>query len=1035
MKSNKKTVFICHGTACVSSGSPKIREALDAEIERLELDNIEVKITGCHGFCQRGPIVIVEPEQVFYTEVKPEDAVEIVQSHLQNGEYVERLFYRDPFNNEPIPYYPQVAFYDKQQRIVILRNCGHIDPENIDDYLAVDGYEGLRKALLEMTPEEVIEEVTDSGLRGRGGAGFPTGVKWGFCRKSPGDKKYMICNADEGDPGAFMDRSILEADPHTLIEGLAIGAYSIGADEAYVYVRVEYPLAIHRLNIALKQAEERGFLGENILGSDFSLKINVMEGAGAFVCGEETALMESIEGNSGRPRPRPPYPAQSGLWGNPTNINNVKTLSSVPVILTKGAEWYSSIGTEKCKGTAVFALTGHISNSGLVEVAMGTTLREIVYDIGGGIPDGKAFKAVQTGGPSGGCLPVSFLDTPVDYETLAAAGSIMGSGGMVVMNEDSCMVDVARYFMSFIQSESCGKCTPCRLGTERMLQTLTRITQGKGQESDLDFLYDMAIMVKNASLCALGQTASNTVLSTLKYFREEYEAHVKYKQCPANVCDELISSACQHTCPIDTEASVYIALIVQGRMDEAWEIIRKDNPLPSICARVCDHKCESRCRSGKWGDPISIRSLKRYVTDYAMKAGTYDLEKVPVIDREAVAVVGSGPAGLMAGYFLANKGFDVTIFESEEVPGGVPALQIPEYRLPLEILNRDIDNIKKAGVKIKTNTKIGKDIPFSQLMDDFSSVFISTGAHRQRILDVPGEDAEGVINAMGFLKNSKLKRETKVGKKVGVIGGGNSAIDSARTAIRHDSCDEVTLLYRRTRAEMPAYEEEIEEAIEEGVIIQPLVSPKQVIVENGKVVGLECIRNVLGEMDEGGRRRPVPVEGSEFIVELDTLIVAIGESAEIDFLGDFEGIEFNSNGTVVTDSEVFATTVPGVFAGGDVRTNPNTVIDAMQAGKVAADMIEKYIGGDKVARDYELTRPSVYVPAVELTEEERANTTRVHMPTLPPAERANNFKEVELGLTDEQAVTEAKRCLRCELGTEDAKLILEKMQAEVSTSV
>jgi len=539
MRSNdKRTVIICHGTGCVSLESPDIREAIEKEIEKLGLDDVEVKLTGCHGFCQRGPIVVVEPEGIFYSQVKVEDVTEIVHSHLQNNKPVEHLFYRDPVTDEPIPHYQDITFYKKQQRI-ILRNCGHINPEDIDDCLAAGGYQGLKKTLAEMAPKQVIEEITRSGLRGRGGAGFPTGRKWEFCYNAPGTEKYIVCNADEGDPGAFMDRSILEADPHSLIEGLVIAGYAIGANEGYIYVRAEYPLAVNRIRIALKQAEERGFLGQNILGSGFSFKVNVMEGAGAFVCGEETGLMASIEGRSGRPRPRPPYPAISGLWGKPTTINNVKTLASVSIIITKGAEWYSSVGTEKSKGTAVFALTGNIANCGLVEVAMGTTLREIIYEIGGGIPGGRAFKAVQTGGPSGGCLPSSFLDYPVDYESLAAAGSIMGSGGMVVMDEDTCMVDVARYFLDFTQKESCGKCVPCRLGTKRMLEILTRITEGEGREGDVDLLADMAETIKDSSLCALGQTAPNPVLTTIKFFRDEYEAHIKDKRCPAHVCRSL----------------------------------------------------------------------------------------------------------------------------------------------------------------------------------------------------------------------------------------------------------------------------------------------------------------------------------------------------------------------------------------------------------------------------------------------------------------------------------------------------------------
>ncbi len=554
------TILVCQGTGCVSSLSPQIQNALESEIVKNGLQNtVTIKLTGCHGFCQRGPIVIIEPEGFFYCEVKPEDAHEIVQSHLINGKPVTRLFYTDPETKQPIPYYRDIKFYNQQER-VILRNCGHINPESLEDYLQVGGYIALKKVLREMTPEQVIDEVKKSGLRGRGGAGFPTGTKWSFCKQAISLEKYIICNADEGDPGAFMDRSILEADPHAVVEGMTIAAYAIGASEGYVYVRAEYPLAVKRLKIAITEAEKQGYLGKNILNSKFNFNIKLIEGAGAFVCGEETALIASIEGNRGMPRQRPPFPAHSGLWGKPTTINNVKTLACVPVIINKGAEWFASIGTENSKGTAVFALTGKVTNCGLVEIPMGATLRHVIFNIGGGIPNNRKLKAVQTGGPSGGCIPVSMIDLPVDYESLTKAGSMMGSGGMVVMDEDTCMVDVARYFLSFTQSESCGKCVPCRLGTKRMLEILTRITEGKGKEEDIEKLTEMAITIKDSSLCGLGQTAPNPVLTTIRYFKDEYLEHIINKHCPAGVCQALIKyviieekcigcGACAKICP------------------------------------------------------------------------------------------------------------------------------------------------------------------------------------------------------------------------------------------------------------------------------------------------------------------------------------------------------------------------------------------------------------------------------------------------------------------------------------------------------
>lgn len=557
--STKIIARVCLGTGCISNGAIDVFNVLKASIETHKLDNVTLDFTGCHGFCQRGPIIAVEPGGIFYSKVRPDDIEEIVRLHFQNGQIVKRLLYRNPVNGEAIPCSHDIPFYSNQQRI-ILRNCGCINPENITSYISSGGYKGLEKAL-KMQPEAIISEIKTSGLRGRGGAGFSTWQKWQFCRSSPGDEKYLICNADEGDPGAFMDRSVLEADPHSVLEGMVIAAYAIGAHYGYIYCRAEYPLALQRLRIAVNQMQEHGFIGDNILGSGFHFHLKIKEGAGAFVCGEETALIASIEGKRGMPRSRPPFPAQSGLWGKPTNINNVKTLATIPIIIFKGAEWYSTIGSENSKGTTVFALTGKISNSGLVEVPLGIKLKDLVFGIGGGIPENKRFKAVQTGGPSGGCLPATMLELPVDYETLAAAGSIMGSGGMVVADEDTCMVDLTKYFLSFTQAESCGKCVPCRVGTRQMLDILERITQGKGNPDDIEELTRIANTVKNGSLCGLGQTAPNPVLTTIRYFRDEYEEHIHKKRCSALKCKELIAfyilpdkcqgcMICARNCPV-----------------------------------------------------------------------------------------------------------------------------------------------------------------------------------------------------------------------------------------------------------------------------------------------------------------------------------------------------------------------------------------------------------------------------------------------------------------------------------------------------
>jgi len=540
-RSFRLDILVCAGTGCVASRSFEVKEELQKEIARRGLHGeVRVIATGCQGFCERGPIVIVQPDGVFYQRIAMKDIPFLVEEHLLKGRPVQRFMYVPKPEEPPVPKMMDIGFF-RHQQLIVLRNRGRLDPENIEEYIGFGGYRAFEKALTEMPSQGIIDMVKTSGLRGRGGAGFLTGLKWELCRKSKGKVKYIVCNGDEGDPGAFMDRSVLEADPHAVIEGMAIGAKAIGAGKGFIYVRKEYPLAVKRVEKAIRQAHKYGLLGEHILGTKFDFSLEVVQGAGAFVCGEETALMAAIEGRVGRPRTRPPYPVESGLWGRPTNINNVETWANIPQIVLKGAEWFASIGTKNSKGTKIFSLVGKINNTGLVEVPMGITVREIIYDIGGGIPGNKEFKAVQTGGPSGGCIPKSLLDLPIDYESLTEAGSMMGSGGMIVLDEETCMVDVARYFLNFTQGESCGKCPPCRLGTKQMVEVLNRITEGNGQETDIEFLEDIGRKIKQSSLCGLGQTAPNPVLATTRYFRLEFEAHIREKTCPAAVCKALIS--------------------------------------------------------------------------------------------------------------------------------------------------------------------------------------------------------------------------------------------------------------------------------------------------------------------------------------------------------------------------------------------------------------------------------------------------------------------------------------------------------------
>jgi NADH-quinone oxidoreductase subunit F len=1022
---NHQTVFVCHGTACLSSGSDAVYEALKKEIGQQGVSHAEVDFTGCHGFCEQGPNVVIEPEGIFYTHVQAEDAPEIVSSHLRDGKPVERLFYHDPVTGEAKPHYSEINFYKKQQR-VILHNCGHINPEKIEHYIARGGYRALRKALL-MTPEQVIDEVKKSGLRGRGGAGFPTGRKWEFCRNAPGEKKYVICNADEGDPGAFMDRSILEADPHAVIEGLTIAGYAMGASEGYIYVRAEYPLAVKRVHTALEQAREKAFSGKDILGSGFDFIVHVKEGAGAFVCGEETALIASIESRRGMPRPRPPFPAQSGLEGKPTTINNVKTLASIPIVIDRGADWFASIGTEKSKGTAVFALTGKVANSGLVEVPMGTPLSTIIFDIGGGIPRGKRFKAVQTGGPSGGCIPARFLDSPVDYETLAQLGSIMGSGGMVVLDETTCMVEIARYFLSFTQAESCGKCVPCRLGTKQMLEILTRITQGNGREQDMDTLLTIAQTVKECSLCGLGQTCPNPVLTTLKYFREEYESHIRERKCPAAVCDALMISPCQHTCPVGINIPKYVAQIGEGDYLGAVETIRDRNPFPAICGRICHHPCEGRCRRGELDEPVAIRALKRFAADWYFDhiEELPEPEPFPRTQSQKVAVVGAGPTGLSCAYFLAQMGYPVTVFEALPIGGGMLSVAIPEFRLPREVINKEIDYITKRGVEIRYNTPVNVNFTIEDIRSSgFEAVFIAAGAQRSQNIGIPGEleDIEGFYYGLRFLRDIKVGKPVKIGRRVAVIGGGNVALDSSRTALRLGA-DEVSIFYRRSREEMPVTEVEYDEALAEGAQVNFLISPTRIVSDDWKVTGLQCVRMKLGEPDAGGRRRPIPVAGSEFFAPADTVIAAVGQAPDLSFLPRDSALERTRWERLAVDENRLATNVAGVFAGGDFVSGPGMVIEAIAAGRRGAIAIDKYLWGDTSRVQIYDLKPSISPPVAEPSVSEEATPAeeswepqfRPETPYLPLQERKGSFKEIELSFPEEQTRQEAKRCLRCDL--------------------
>jgi len=613
--------MVCTGTGCVAGGSFRIEEVLKEEIKKQNLQNeVSVIITGCNGFCGQGPLLVVQPDGIFYGWLKPEDIPFLVEEHFLKGRPVKKLMFVPEEKKEPIPLLAEIPFF-KKQMLIVLRNKGLIDPEKIEEYIARDGYAALEKVLTSMKPEEVIKEVTRSGLRGRGGAGFPTGLKWNLCREQKKNPKYIICNCDEGDPGAYMDRSVFESDPHSVIEGLTIAAYAVGISKGYIYARTEYPLAIKRVQLAITQARDFGLLGENILGTGFDFDLEVREGSGAFVCGEETSLIHSIEGTTPEPRQRPPFPAQSGIWGCPTIINNVETLANVPAIMLRGADWFSKVGTATSKGTKIFSLVGKINNTGLIEVPMGITLREIIYEIGGGIPGNKKFKAIQTGGPSGGCIPASLIDSPIDYESLTQAGSMMGSGGMIVMDEDTCSVDVAKFFIQFTNDESCGKCTTCRDGSEAMLEVLTRIAGGKGREGDIEFLEELGLAIKDASMCGLGTTLPNPVLSTIRYFRDEYEAHIKEKRCPALVCKDLLiyhiipekcvgCTVCLKECPVDAikGQTKFVHIIDQSKCTKCGTCLDVCPPKISAVIKLSGEDIQ---KAKTLDQPVSVKELKK----------------------------------------------------------------------------------------------------------------------------------------------------------------------------------------------------------------------------------------------------------------------------------------------------------------------------------------------------------------------------------------------------------------------------------------
>lgn len=1020
------------GTCGIGMGAEDVYEALVHAVKARRV-KIQVNRVGCFGFCAEEPLVncyIPGQPLVILRRVTPKDAEGIVDGLVRGMTplrkalckieewdfFTSRITYGTGLGS--VPAWHEVPFFKGQKKIV-LREAGLIDPGDIEEYIAVGGYSALHKALTAMTPDAVLEEVRKSKLRGRGGAGFPTAIKWEMMKKVETDRKYIICNADEGDPGAYMNRNEIESDPHALIEGMALGAYVMGASEGIMYVRAEYPLAVERFRKAVADARERGLLGTNIFGTGFSFDLSYVEGAGAFVCGEETALIASIEGRAGRPIPRPPYPAQKGLWGKPTNINNVETWFNVPVIVTVGGDEFAKFGTPTSTGTKVFSLVGKVKNTGLVELPLGTPLATIVYQMGEGTGNKKKIRAVQTGGPSGGCVPVEHFNTPVDYESLTKLGTIMGSGGMVVMDQDNCMVDVARYFVEVTYAESCGRCTPCREGLAQALAILNKITRGEASMDDLDTLERLAYVIRDASLCGLGQTSSNPVLSTLRYFRDEYEKHILQKRCKAGVCENLFMALCENSCPLHMNIPGYLQLLKEERIEEAFELTLRDNPLPGTVGRICYFHCMMRCRRDMLDEPVSQGEIHRYLADTMYKMGK-EREVYQRLIREKlsptgknIAIVGAGPAGLTAAFFLVRLGHNVTVYDSHARAGGILQYGIPAYRLPKEGLNKELELFRKLGVRFVFNTRIGPDIPLKTLQKQNDIIFIAVGAQKDVELDIPGRQLKGVLQGYEFLEEFAMGKKLPIGRKVVVVGAGNVAIDAARSCLRMGA--DVTVVYRRDRDEMPANEHEIKDAMDENIRFLFMSAPHRIIGDlKGRVTGLEVRKMRFDGLDTSGRKKPVDT-GETAIVECSSVILAIGET--VDFpAGQEIGLELRKNGSIKAHQPQYMTNIPKVYAGGDAVTGPATVSEAMGIARMAAEAIDFQLMKEKrfhhLFRDFKYRNEVVAEPGV---------APKVEPRKLPVKERIASFHEVLGGYSGEQALQEAVRCLRCDVKCQEVE--------------
>ena len=1015
------------GTCGSGNGAEAVFHAFASEIDARGLA-VQLVPVGCFGFCAEEPLVNIwvpgRPLLILH-RVQP-NHVDGILNGLSNGQMpppeiilckieewdhlTGHVKYGTGYSD--VPNWNEVPFFNGQVKIV-LRNCGLINPDDIEEYIAIGGYQALYKVLIDQNPAAVIEQIKASKLRGRGGAGFLTGTKWDFLAKAAGPEKYIVCNADEGDPGAYMNRNEIESDPHALLEGMMIAGYVTGAPKGIIYVRAEYPLAILRLERAIEQARAYGILGSNVLGRGFDFNIEIVEGAGAFVCGEETALIASLEGQAGRPRTRPPFPAQKGLYGKPTNINNVETWYNVAPIVSKGPAWFTETGSAKSAGTKVFSLVGKVRATGLVEMPLGTPLAKFIYDIGEGGTNGRDIKAVQTGGPSGGCIPAEMFDTPVDYETLAQLGSIMGSGGMVVMDEDNCMVDVARYFIEFTHSESCGKCVPCRVGLDKALRILNRCTIGEATNEDLQSLDELCRMVRDTSLCQLGMSAPNPVLTSLRHFRHEFEDHILAKRCRAGVCEDLALSPCENSCPLHMNIPRFLQLYKEGRVEDAFFSVILDNPLPASTGRVCQHPCDNRCRRAAVDEPVNTRDVHRLIADEVLLSGKFEAAVSRVLERKQeptgheVAIIGAGPTGLACAYYLALLGHGVTVYDSRPEAGGMLRYALPEYRLPKAVLDKEIELIARLGVKFEFNVNVGESPTLNDVAHQYDAVFMAIGTWKEAWVYLPGTELTGVIPALPFLEGVSRGEQVPVGKSVVVIGGGNAAIDSARTARRLGA--DVTVVYRRERKDMPAIPEEIEAAEHEGAKIVYLAAPHRIVGDkNGRVQAIEAVRTRPGEFDTSGRRRPVPTD--EVIrIECDSVILAVGEKVDPDF-SKASGLKVKEDGTIEVDRYSLETSRDRFYAGGDLITGASNVSNAMGIGKKAARNIDKRLTG--------LERFTTLVPDFEYEMEppEHPSDSGRHVPAeMPAAQRVQSYAEVSLGLTALAAREETARCLRCDI--------------------